>query len=186
MIRESDEHIMVEAAPIKSLLQHHGGRGNTFEMLVRDLALRHHMPRRIREEALAAGRVHDRLVAGMSPVPLERDFWRAGTSSLADWLDREFSGANDPSSLSSQQATQSAGRHRGRRLQPWLVLAVLVTLVALAAAIFHEVQLRAGQPAVDSPGADRPAIEAMKPAQAPAHHERWRRSRAVRDSDERG
>jgi hypothetical protein len=174
--------ILATTDAVVDALRDFGARGRTLQALVRDAASRHQMAARVREGALAAARVHDRLIAGTRLAQIEREIWRTGIVALSDWIEARSS-APDAQPSQRSQAAECAGR-RAHRLQGWVVLAVVVPLVALAATIFHDDRLHAASPNAVAPKVTQPGARAARP-RAPEHHARWGHSRQTHDSGER-
>jgi hypothetical protein len=158
---------------IEDTLRGLGARGGTLAGVIHDAALRHRMPAHVRDEALAAVRIRDRLKTGTVPVLLERELWLTGIVGLSEWIETQLS--PDDRLPQHPQTSGSDGRRRGRRPQPWMVLAVLVPIVALAAEIFHDAQLRTIQHATVSPSIGHAAVRAMEAVRLSHRRERWDR-----------
>ena len=177
----TDAVILASTDVIEDTLRGLGARGGTLPEVINDAALRHRMPTRVRDEALAAARIRDRLKTGTMPVLFERELWLTGIVGLSEWIEAQFS----PDDRLSQhsQTIDPDGRRPARRSHPWMLLAVLVPLVALAAEIFRDARLRAVLHATASPSVGHAAVKAMGVVQSSHRHERWHRDRPVEESE---
>jgi len=183
-VTPTDVVILASSDVMEDTLRGLGARGSTLQALIHDMASCHRMPARVRDEALAAARIRDRLKTGTMPVLCERELWLTGIVGLSEWIEAQNSNPDAPSGHYAQ-AAGCAGPHPARRPQPWMVLAVVVSLVALSAGILHDERLHTA-PGTNLPGAGHLAVTAIRPSLAPAHHERWPRARPVHDSGGRG
>jgi hypothetical protein len=115
---------MIEAAAnAERLLRNFGARGPSLREMVKDLADRGLIPKRISGNALAAHRILNRATRqAVTPNEVEIFIWQHGITALTQWLvsqpDLQLQTA-ESAAVDSWVSDAGGGRHHLRAISPW-------------------------------------------------------------------